>query len=314
MGKLIKSVEFDKDSHTYIIDGEIAKLSVTELLAKHNLAPDYSKVNQKLLKDSADYGTTIHEELEHIALDVDYEPKTSEGESFKEYIDEIVTPNTEVYPEKKLGLQYKDLVIGGTADLILINRFSKEVIVADHKTTSSVHTKAVTWQVNLLDYMAQFNIPKYKRATKFYCYHYSRDGKMAIIPLKKIADEEIEKLLEDELNNKIYEEPTLEIENTELALQAEQAEKMLYMAEKAYKEAKANAEKFREKLCQCFEEQNIKSWESPNKTIKITYVEPTTSKTVDSAKLKENYPEIYNECLKETTKKGYVKVTTKLEA
>ena len=309
--KWITSVDFDEATHTYAVDGEIAKLSVTELLAKHKLAPNYSGANTKLLQDSAVYGRDVHKDLENIANSNSYIPQTKEGESFKKWLD---NSGYVAMAEKVMGFIYGNLVIGGTADLILIDKDGKIVAVADHKTTSVVHNKAVTWQVNILDYMAQYNIAGYTRAKEFKCFHYSKDGTMEIVELSKIPDEEIEKLFEKELNDELYEEPKLELDDTELALKAEQAEQYLYIKEQEYKKAKAEAEQFREKLCKCFEEQRIKSWESPNKTIKITYVEPTTSKTVDSTKLKTEYPDIYEKCLKETTKKGYIKVTTKMEA
>jgi len=48
-----------------------------------------------------------------------------------------------------------------------------------------------------------------------------------------------------------------------------------------------------------------------NDLMRITYVAPTTSTGVDSAKLKATYPHIYTECSKTTSKKGYVKITVK---
>ena len=61
-----------------------------------------------------------------------------------------------------------------------------------------------------------------------------------------------------------------------------------------------------EKAMDAFE---IKSFE--NDLIKITYVEPTVRTSVDSAKLKKKYPEIFNECSKNSEVKGSVRITVK---
>lgn len=67
--------------------------------------------------------------------------------------------------------------------------------------------------------------------------------------------------------------------------------------------------KMREQLEAAMEQYNIKSFE--NDLVKITYTEPTTRTSVDSAKLKKNYPDIYTECSKVSEVKGSVRITVK---
>ena len=298
-------VEFNEENHVYSINGDIAKLSVTELLAKHKLAPCYPKT--QYVKDSAEYGKNVHKDLENCIFFM-YEPQTWEGKQFKEWLKQNAFDN--LIAEKSLGIDYEGLLVGGTADLICWK--GDELWVIDHKTTTTIHKKAVTWQVNLLDYMAQFNFDTYRRATGFKCLHYDRTTQqMNVVELEKIADEEIEKLLECELNDEIYTQLGVENIDKDLQMQVEQAEKLFAIKEMEYKQAKAEVEQFRQKLCEVFEQNNIEHWESPNKIVSVTYVKPTTQKSVDTDKLKTSYPDIYNECLKTTTKKGYIKITTK---
>lgn len=54
---------FNKENHTYTLDGKIL-ISVTQLMRKHGLAPDYSGVNEVVLQRKAERGTLIHEEIE----------------------------------------------------------------------------------------------------------------------------------------------------------------------------------------------------------------------------------------------------------
>ena len=41
-------IEFNEKDHIYMINGEVATLSVTKLLAKHNLANDYSGIDTQV--------------------------------------------------------------------------------------------------------------------------------------------------------------------------------------------------------------------------------------------------------------------------
>ena len=44
------TVDFDENSHSYTINGNIAMLSFTELLHKHKLAPDFKGCKQRHIK------------------------------------------------------------------------------------------------------------------------------------------------------------------------------------------------------------------------------------------------------------------------
>ena len=65
----------------------------------------------------------------------------------------------------------------------------------------------------------------------------------------------------------------------------------------------------REKLKTAMEQHDVKSFE--NDIIKITYVEPTTRTSVDSAKLKKKYPSVFEECSKISEVKSSIRITVK---
>ena len=77
-------IEFAPRTHTYIVDGDIASISVTELLHKHGLAPDYECVPKDRLKKAQDEGRDIHKDLELLMNEVDHEPTTEQGKTFLE--------------------------------------------------------------------------------------------------------------------------------------------------------------------------------------------------------------------------------------
>lgn len=75
------------------------------------------------------------------------------------------------------------------------------------------------------------------------------------------------------------------------------------------KELEEQDKKMREQLEAAMEQHNIKSFE--NDLVKITYTEPSKRISVDSAKLKKNYPDVYAECSKTSDVKGSVRITVK---
>ena len=92
---------FDKEKHRYT-DSETGKvlISVTQLLRKHNLAPDFSNVPETVLKAKAERGTLIHEEIEtyNKSGDVGF---TEELGSYIDYI-----------KENKLKVKECELLVG----------------------------------------------------------------------------------------------------------------------------------------------------------------------------------------------------------
>lgn len=308
-------VEFEEKDHIYSVNGDIATISVTELLKKHGLSPSYDGVNKTIMRESAEKGKEVHKDLENVLNTAGYEPKTEQGKQFAGWVKENLDCGV---GEQVLGFERDGFILAGTADIMAISKKGK-FIIADHKNTSKFHREYVSWQVSLLDYMARKlenekingKVLKWKGASEFYCFHYDpKTGEMKVYELEKVPDEEIEKLLDCEINGEIYQRPVLVVDR-ELQAKFEQAENFLIEKEKEFKKAESTAKAIREELCKKMEEQGIKSWETSN--IKVTYVAPVDRITVDSKKLKDKYPVVYTECQKLSKTKASVRVTLKGE-
>jgi hypothetical protein len=310
-------IDFEEKRHIYSVNGEIASISVTELLSKHGLAPDYSGINNKKLRESADKGKEVHKDLENVLNIAAYEPTTEQGKQFAEWVKEHLDCGV---GEQMLAYEYNGLIIAGTADVMAIAK-DRTLIVADHKNTAKFHREYVSWQVSILDYFARKlgrekvngKLLNWKGAKKFYCFHYEpKTGEMNVYELEKIADEEIEKLIDCELHNEIYQRAELVID-PELQVQFLKAEEYLAQIEQTYKQAEENARVIREQMLSIFEKQGIKSWESPTGKIKVTYVAPIDSLRVDNAKLKKKYPQVFSECQKISHSKAQIRVKVRGE-
>ena len=311
-------IEFEEKDHIYSVNGEIASISVTELLAKHGLAPDYSGINKQKLRESAEKGKEVHKDLENILNEAGYEPKTEQGKQFKKWVDENLDCGV---GEQMLGYEKDGMIIAGTADMMGISKNRKILIIGDHKNTAKFHREYVSWQVSLLDYFARQlgkekingKLLNWKGAEKFYCFHYDpKTGKMEVMELEKVPDEEIEKLLDCEYNNTLYTRPMLVVD-PELQERYLKAEETFMAIEEQAKKAQATRDELRGELLALFEAQGIKSWESPNGKLLVTYVAPQDRISVDSAKLKKTYPQIFTECQKLSKVKAQIRVTVRGE-
>lgn len=310
-------IEFEEKDHIYTVNGEIAGISVTELLAKHGLAPDYSGINKQKLRESADKGKEVHKDLEDVLNIAAYKPKTEQGKHFAEWVKENLDCGV---GEQKLAYEYKGLIIAGTADIMAIAK-DKTLIVADHKNTAKFHREYVSWQVSILDYFARKlgrekvngKILGWKGAKEFYCFHYDpKTGEMKVYELEKIADEEIERLIECEYNNEIYQRAVLVID-PELEQKYLLAEEKFMEFEKQGKELQKARDDLRTELLKLFEEQGIKSWESRDGKLLVTYVAPSEQLRVDSTKLKTKYPQVFTDCQKLSKVKAQIRVKVRGE-
>ena len=133
------------------------------------------------------------------------------------------------------------------------------------------------------------------------------DGCCFECDLKETCDEACE-LIPSECGDSTIEE------SEETALEVFQQSQMAVIQKiadivTAKKKLEEQEKDLKEKLKEAMEKCNIKKFESD--VLNITYVAATTQTSVDSKKLKKNYPEIAAECSKTSNKSAYVKVSVK---
>ena len=308
-------IDFDEKEHTYFINGEIATISVTELLTKHNLSP-YKGANKEIMRVAAEEGKRVHADLEKIFNEEKYELETPQAKNFEKWVKDNVKCGV---AEQLLGYEKNGLTIAGTADVM---GFLKDdtLFVGDHKNTSQISKEYVRWQVSLYDYFARqlkgeklngkpFN---WSGATKFYCFHYDKknDGELEVIPLEKVPDSEIERLLQCEYRGETYTRQELVVA-PELEIEFTKRQKSIIRLKKQLEKAEQKMDNVRQKLIELFEQQNIIQWKTDN--ITVTYIAPTEMHTIDSSKLKRELPQVYEKYQKISKKKATVRITVKGE-
>lgn len=293
-------VVFKETDHTYWL-GDKQLISVTRLLKKHGLATDYTGISEEVLEKAANKGTLVHKEIENYIKNGEV-GFTSELSDFIDITaelgftaedSEIILPAGEI-PDDKVD----DYFYAGTADLI--GKIGDGYALADLKTTAKVDKRAYAWQLALYERLCGVKFDK------LYIFHLGKNSKA--VPIERITDAEVDRLLECERNGEIYSEPGLVIAN-ELLARAQEAELELKRAEEVKKEAEATAKEYRQKLYEAMQRQNVSSWETADKSMLITCVAPSTKTSIDSTRLKKEMPEIAGKYSKTSTVSGYVKIT-----
>lgn len=86
----------------------------------------------------------------------------------------------------------------------------------------------------------------------------------------------------------------VKVENGEIVVAQEIINAIVEFEKKAL-EMKLKQEELKENLKQAMEKNNVTKWKSPDGRLKVTYRSATTRTSLDSKKLKEELPDIYEE-------------------
>lgn len=289
-------VKFIEDTHQYF-DGKKELISVTTLMAKHNLGPDYSKVKKEVLDAKANRGTLIHKEIEDFNKNGEI-GFTNEMLNFKQYIEKY---NIKVLESEKI--LYNTLV-AGTCDLILDE--GGELTIADLKTTSTLHKDAVSWQLSIYNYLDD------RKCSKAQAFHFDSEGNLKVVTIPFKPKEEIERLMECEaLGIPFVPSANLLSFPQEQIKAFDDAQEVILKAELMKKEAEAKITTIREAILKAMEENGVKSF-STNK-FRLNYIDATTRTMIDSTKLKKELPEVAEKYSKTTNVKATLRITLKGE-
>lgn len=288
-------IEFNPTTHEYFADGK-KLISVTRLMRKHGLAPDYSGVPASILAAKAERGTLVHKEVETYIKTVEI-GFTEECAEFAAYIDRMG-----IEPMASETIVYNDIA-AGTIDLVYMQDGKR--YLADYKTTASLHVDAVSWQLSiykaLLVGMYGMEIDGLK------VFHFPEGGALDVRDIPEKPAEEVARLLQCERDGFPY---TQALAGSDSAL-AELAavETLIKVIDTQKKDAEARAQELRSAIMAAMKENAVTSYETDS--IRITYVAPYTSASIDTARLKKEMPEVYEEYQKATTVKETLKITLK---
>lgn len=278
---------FDKTTHTYKL-GSKELISVTQLMQKHGLAPDYSLVPADILRAKAERGTIIHEEIE--ALIKNHENGfTKETGQFAAY---LLNKGVYVSQCQSETMVHNDIV-AGTIDLIYDcpkETEGTEKVIADFKTTASLHRDSVAWQLSI------YNALNGYQADRAEAFHFQGDGSLKVVPVNLIPKEEVEALFECERNGEIYQRKTNGIISSHDLALIEEAERIIAESKRLKEYAEKQIATINEAIISTMKAMGLTKFENEN--LCLTYIAPYMKQTFDSTKFKADHPDMVDEYMK----------------
>ena len=195
-----------------------------------------------------------------------------------------------------------DDIVAGTADLLLDEHGEK--VIADIKTTATLHRNSVSWQLSLYAYL--LGDTEVKRGQAFWFDH---DGNLKVVDIPLKPKSEVERLLKCAESGENFEE-LVPVEQAQLS-KLEEAEELIKYYDFLKKKAQEQSDEIKKAIMKAMEDNSVYSFE--NDALKVTYVAPTTRATIDSARLKKELPEIAEKYTKRSDVKASLRITIKGE-
>ena len=290
MKELAKSkVQFDVNEHIYTNEQGKRLQGVTGVLKKYLFSDMYANVPDFVLNKAAERGSNVHAEIEAIISGFEPTALSQEAENYK-----MLGIN---------AIESEYLISDNDNIASSIDIVDKDYNLYDIKTTSVLQREYLRWQLSIYAYLFELQNPTLK-VGKLFAIHL-RDDKCEVIEIERIADEHIVALINAVANNdESFENPIQKTIPAEMEQQIQViADLELYIAEceaglKIYKERQ---DTIKQALLKAMQDNNIQKWETDN--ISVTRKAEYTRKSVDSKKLQAEYPQAYENCLKETTVK-----------
>ena len=271
---------FNEKDHEYIREGKTL-ISVTQLLHKHGLAPDYAAVPEEVLERAAEKGHSIHKEIE-LFVKEGKEPESNEAKNVVEWM-------RSCFAKGRAEVIVGNDIVAGTYDF----RDDLTGNLYDWKTTYQKDERYWSWQLSLYDYLDG-------KHTNNLFVGWLRGNEIQFIPVRRHEDSEIERLFQCERDGiEFKEDPNpVALANSQELTEIAYLEDFINNLNAKIDELKAKKNELTKGLLQQMKDNSIKTLETPR--MKITVKDAYVKKSVDSKKLKEEMPEVYAKYAKET--------------
>ena len=285
-------VVFEDITHSYLLDDHFYLMGVTSLMKKHGLSADYTTVDDDTLAAARERGSKGHHDIE----------KYCKGQLKRH------TAVTKAFAALKLDVLESEFLvsdnemIASQIDLIL-----KDYTIIDIKFTSELHIKPLQWQLSIYAYLLEqtYSI----KVPKVYALHFDKKNKPSLVEIQRLDDSYVEALLRAEKEGYILDQSSLvPTANADKAvMELHRITTYIDNLKQRIKEAEKEKEELQNAFLQKMEETGTKSIVTD--FCKITYVASSVRNGVDSKRLKEEMPDIYEEYKTTTTIKPSIRIT-----
>ena len=295
------------EDHKYFY-GDKELSGITGMLKQFISPNKYDGVDVRVLEKARKRGSEIHGALDAIishkcSSEIDTEQMPHINDAFRIFDkmrDKALIPVASEFIVSDFE------TFASPIDVLAINEFN-EVCILDLKCTSTLDYDFVRWQTNI--YRLFFEKMTGVDVSELYALHY-HNGECEVIQLQKIENEHIEYMIECWNNLEHFENPLINTINEDVMLSKTlQVCKAIEALENEKKQLDAEFEKLKTGLLELMKTNGVKKFE--NEFIRLTYKEPTTRTSIDSKKLKEEMPDVFDKFKKESEVKESILIKIK---
>lgn len=300
-------VIFDEGAHTYTLDG--VRLSGVTAIVKWLFPDTYKDIPQAVLDKAAEHGSLIHKKCEQY----DSCGFGDDLQEVREYVRLKAENGLTTLENEYLVDDGKN--IASSIDVVFDEDEKGCYPLADIKTTSKIHRNNVSLQLSIYAYLFE-KCNKNKKAGKLYVIWLPKEqyGQAELMELNRISATDCKKIIKAYLANedstpyreKYFgaKENATEIEPIEEALPVhlKDAEDMIIEIENSVKKLEEKKDELKKRLYELMVKHNVKKWQSER--LQLIRKLDSTRESVDTAKVKKMYPDVYKECLKVSAVKG----------
>lgn len=291
MIKLIESgVIFNQEEHTYSLDNKILH-GITGMISRQLFPNKYLGVSQSVLNKAAAHGSMIHEQIELYDAGI---IKDAINEELKSYINIKEKKHLKTLANEYIVTDREYFASG--IDIVSIN--DTGIVLTDIKTTYKLDIDYVRWQLSIYAYL--FELQTGLSVCELRAL-WLRGSKSEYVLIDRIQTDIIQSLLDAEVNEQQFVNPFMPVFSTEYPIKMVQAEMALAELENDLKGLKENKDAIMSHLLSLMKENNIKFYKG--KLISLSRKSSSIRTSIDSSYLKEKYPNIYEECKRESTVK-----------
>lgn len=303
MKNLKKSpVVFNEDEHTYELNGKL--LSGITPIVGWMFPKTYEGIPEDVLQKAADYGHDIHKRCNMLDLYGIFD----DHESVKDYYQ--LREENGWLPVDCEYLVSDEKRVASCIDVVYSDIHGK-VVLGDIKTTSQIHVENVTLQLNLYAYLFEMQNPNIK-VDKLVCIWLpkSQYGKAKVLECKRVSyglcgciinafcdgDAEQGEVFKLAFLNSIGYDVVKKAKT--LPEKFREMEKEIATNETQMKILEARSKELKSGLLQLMQEYGKDKW--VGEFITITRRAGAKRVTLDTAKVKAKYPDVYADCVKES--------------
>ena len=302
---VLSDVVFDSEHHTYYLYGHVLK-GITPIVSW--VYPEtYQEIPQSVLMKAAERGTNVHRDCN--LVDMGFEPETDEAKAYKV-----------ILQQSGLKARYSEWIVDDGQDIATaIDVVFEDGSIGDYKTTSKIHRDNVTLQLSICAMLLEGMNPDLHVPHLYVIWlpkkQYGEPELMELQRIPKAVCEKIVRMYLDGDDNTearalLHADVPAEVDTEKkLPERFYELQQEIIKIEQQKKECEDREKELRDGLLQLMIEKDVKKWEGD--CIILTRKDASVRESIDTAKVKKEYPDVYYECVKRTNVKPSLMIKIK---